>query len=85
MLENSVFYYMLMMMILEVQKLLLEFLRFWGDFLEEEEEEEIDVVDGIDFIVGFVEILGIKYFIKFFYFRKKVICKICFLEKNFFN
>lgn len=74
-----------MTMTSEVQKPLSESPRLRGDFREEEEEEEIDVVDGTESIVGSAETPGTKHYIKSFYFRKKVTCKICFLEKNSFN
>lgn len=72
-----------MTMTSEVQKPLSESPRLRGDFPEE--EEEIDVVDGTDSIVGSAETPGTKHYIKSLYFRKKVTCKICFLEKNSFN
>lgn len=56
----------------EVQKPLSESPRLRGDFREEEEEEEIDVVDGTDSIVGSAETPGTKHYIKSFYFRKKI-------------
>lgn len=71
-----------MTMTSEVQKPLSESPRLRGDFPEEEEEEEIDVVDGTDSIVGSAETPGTKHFIKSFYFRKKVTCKICSFGKK---
>lgn len=47
-----------MTMTSEVQKPLSESPRLRGDFPEEEEEEEIDVVDGTDSIVGSAETPG---------------------------
>lgn len=74
---------MLMTMTSEVQKPLSESPRLRGDFPEEEEEEEIDVVDGTDSIVGSAETPGTKHYIKSFYFRKKKVrCKICFFGKK---
>lgn len=51
----------------EVQKPLPESPRLQGDF-PEEEEEEIDVVDGTDSIVGSAETPGTKHYIKCFLF-----------------
>lgn len=70
----------------EVQKPLSESPRLRGDFPEEEEEEEIDVVDGTDSIVGSAETPGTKHYIKSFYFRKKSkVQNLLFWEKNSFN
>lgn len=76
-----------MTMTSEVQKPLSESPRLRGDFREEEEEEEIDVVDGTDSIVGSAETPGTKHYIKSFYFRKKKskVQNLLFWEKNSFN
>lgn len=76
-----------MTMTSEVQKPLSESPRLRGDFREEEEEEEIDVVDGTDSIVGSAETPGTKHYIKSFYFRKKKskVQNLLFWEKNPFN
>lgn len=73
-----------MTMTSEVQKPLSESPRLRGDFREEEEEEEIDVVDGTDSIVGSAETPGTKHYIKSFYFRekKKKGAKFAFLGKK---
>lgn len=56
----------------EVQKPLSESPRLRGDFREEEEEEEIDVVDGTDSIVGSAETPGTKHYAyQIFLFQEK--------------